>query len=112
MLKMILLIILLIILVAGILYMMNKKSNRSLELNNKRKKAVEEATKIYCLMRSYGNSHEVSWSAAYAVLNKANSGIFKLTTKQAVVLITEEIVNNPEKYPECGKYLGDIYKSY
>ena len=32
---------------------------------------------IYCFMRTNGNSHEVSWEAAYAVIKRQSIGLFK-----------------------------------
>ena len=37
----------------------------------------EKGAKIYCFMRSSGNDHEVSWNAAYAVIKRQRSGVFK-----------------------------------
>ena len=37
----------------------------------------EKGAKIYCFMRSSGNDHKVSWNAAYAVIKRQGSGMFK-----------------------------------
>ena len=37
----------------------------------------KKGAKIYCFMRSSGNDHEVSWNAAYAVIKRQRSGLFK-----------------------------------
>ena len=74
------------------------------------KEANEKATLIYCFMRSQGNSHELSWNEAYEYLKRQRGGNFKLSKKAAVAMIIDGFVNNQEKYPGCGKYLGDLLK--
>ena len=56
-----------------------------------------------------GNSHEVSWTAAYALIKRQSASLFKTSPEHAAVMITEAVVNNPGSFPDCGKYLGDLY---
>ena len=65
-----------------------------------------KGAKIYCFMRSSGNDHEVSWKAAYAVIKRQRSGVFKTSPEHASVMITEAVVQDPGKFPDCGKFLG------
>ena len=65
--------------------------------------------RVYCSMRSSGNSHEVSWTAAYALIKRQSASLFKTSPEHAAVMITEAVVNNPGSFPDCGKYLGDLY---
>jgi hypothetical protein len=60
-------------------------------------------------MRGSGNSHEVSWTAAYALIKRQSASLFKTSPEHAAVMITEAVVNNPGSFPDCGKYLGDLY---
>ncbi len=64
---------------------------------------------VYCFMRTNGNSHDVSWAAAYAVIKRQSVGVFKTSPEHAAVMITETVVEDPGTYPECGRYLGDLY---
>ena len=48
-----------------------------------------KGAKIYCFMRSSGNDHKVSWNAAYAVIKRQRSGLFKTSPEHASVMITE-----------------------
>lgn len=76
--------------------------------------AVDSAAKgaqIYCFMRSNGNGHKVSWEAAYALIKRQKSGMFKTSPEHAAVMITEAVVKEPGTYPDCGKYLGDLFGS-
>ena len=68
----------------------------------------EKGANVYCFMRSTGNSHEVSWDAAYGIIKRQKSSLFKTSPKHAAVMITETVVQNPEKY-NCGQYLGDLF---
>ena len=68
-----------------------------------------KGAKIYCFMRTTGNDHEVSWNAAYAVIKRQASSIFKTSPKHAAVMITESVVEHPNDYENCGSYLGDLY---
>ena len=69
----------------------------------------EKGAKIYCYMRSSGNDHEVSWNAAYAVIKRQRSGLFKTSPEHASVMITEAVVNDPGNFPDCGQFLGDLF---
>ena len=60
-------------------------------------------------MRSNGNSHQVSWDAAYAVIKRQNDKLFKTSPEHAAVMITEAVVQNPSVFPDCGRYLGDLF---
>jgi hypothetical protein len=68
-----------------------------------------KGAQVYCYMRSSGNSHEVSWTAAYALIKRQSASMFKTSPEHAAVMITEAVVNNPGSFPDCGKYLGDLY---
>ena len=75
---------------------------------------ADEATqskgaKIYCFMRSSGNDHIVSWNAAYALIKRQGRSMFKTSPEHASVMITEAVVNDPGSYPDCGRYLGDLF---
>ena len=69
----------------------------------------EKGAKIYCYMRSSGNDHKVSWNAAYAVIKRQRSGLFKTSPEHASVMITEAVVNDPGSFPGCGQFLGDLF---
>ena len=69
----------------------------------------EKGAKIYCFMRSSGNNHEVSWNAAYAVIKRQRSGMFKTSPEHASVMITEAVVQDPGNFPDCGQFLGDLF---
>ena len=69
----------------------------------------EKGAKIYCFMRSSGNDHKVSWNAAYAVIKRQRSGLFKTSPEHASVMITEAVVNDPGSFPDCGQFLGDLF---
>ena len=69
----------------------------------------EKGAKIYCFMRSSGNNHEVSWNAAYAVIKRQRSGVFKTSPEHASVMITEAVVHDPSNFPDCGQFLGDLF---
>ncbi len=68
-----------------------------------------KGAKIYCYMRSSNNDHTVSWEAAYALIKRQKSGMFKTSPKHAAVMITEAVVEDPGSYPDCGQYLGDLF---
>ena len=70
-----------------------------------------KGAQVYCFMRNSGNSHEVSWIAAYALIKRQSSSPFKTSPEHAAVMITEAVVQNPGTFPDCGKYLGDLYAS-
>jgi hypothetical protein len=65
---------------------------------------------IYCFMRDSGNSHQVSWDAAYEVIKRQSSGLFRTSPQQAAVMITEAVVQGPDTFSNCGMYLGDLYR--
>jgi hypothetical protein len=69
-----------------------------------------KGAQIYCFMRNNGNTHPVSWDAAYAVIKRQGDGPFKTSPQHAAVLITETVVDNPTEFPDCGRYLGDLFK--
>jgi hypothetical protein len=68
-----------------------------------------KGAKIYCYMRSSNNDHKVSWEAAYALIKRQKSGMFKTSPEHAAVMITEAVVQDPGSYPDCGQYLGDLF---
>ena len=70
---------------------------------------TEKGAKIYCFMRSSGNDHKVSWNAAYAVIKRQGSGMFKTSPEHASVMITEAVVRDPGNFPNCGQFLGDLF---
>ena len=69
-----------------------------------------KGAQVYCYMRVAGNSHEVSWIAAYALIKRQSASLFKTSPEHASVLITEAVVQNPTSFPECGKFLGSLYE--
>ena len=71
--------------------------------------AGNKGAQVYCYMRNNGNIHEVSWAAAYALIKRQSSTPFKTSPEHAAVMITEAVVQNPTSYPDCGRYLGDLY---
>jgi hypothetical protein len=68
-----------------------------------------KGAQVYCFMRNNGNVHEVSWTAAYALVKRQSAGLFKTSPEHAAVMITEAVVQNPGTYPDCGRFLGDLY---
>jgi len=69
-----------------------------------------KGAQVYCFLRSSGNSHEVSWAAAYAVIKRQpNDSPFKPSPEHASVMITEAVVANPTAFPDCGRYLGSMF---
>ena len=68
-----------------------------------------KGAKTYCFMRSSGNDHTVSWNAAYALIKRQGRSMFKTSPEHASVMITEAVVNDPGGYPDCGRYLGDLF---
>ena len=71
--------------------------------------AAAKGAKTYCFMRGAGNTHKVSWDAAYGLIKRQSTSLFKTSPEHAAVMITEAVVNNPTAYPDCGKYLGDLF---
>ena len=72
--------------------------------------AGAKGAQVYCFMRSAGNSHDVSWTAAYALIKRQSASLFKTSPEHAAVMITEAVVQNPGTYPDCGKYLGELFE--
>lgn len=70
-----------------------------------------KGAQVYCYMRSNGNSHEVSWTAAYSLIKRQSASMFKTSPTHAAVMITEAVVQNPNTFPNCGRYLGDLYSA-
>ena len=68
-----------------------------------------KGAQVYCFMRSNGNNHNVSWSAAYALIKRQNAGMFRTSPEHAAVMITESVVQNPGSFPDCGRFLGDLF---
>lgn len=69
-----------------------------------------KGAQVYCFLRTSGNSHEVSWTAAYAVIKRQpNDSPFKPSPEHASVMITEAVVANPTAFPDCGRYLGSMF---
>jgi len=71
--------------------------------------AGSKGAQVYCFMRNNGNIHEVSWAAAYALVKRQSASLFKTSPEHAAVMITEAVVQNPNSFPDCGRYLGDLY---
>tara|TARA_B100001059_G_C17541825_1_gene430824 strand:+ start:63 stop:479 length:417 start_codon:yes stop_codon:yes gene_type:complete len=69
----------------------------------------EKGAQVYCYMRSNGNDHSVSFEASYALIKRQSSGVFKTSPEHAAVMITETVVDEPGSYPDCGRYLGDLF---
>ena len=69
----------------------------------------DKGAKIYCFMRSSGNDHSVSWNAAYAVIKRQKPSLLKTSPQHASVMITEAVVHDPGKFPDCGQFLGDLF---
>lgn len=71
-----------------------------------------KGAQVYCFMRANGNNHEVSWTAAYALIKRQSASMFRTSPEHAAVMITEAVVQNPTTYPDCGRYLGALYISH
>jgi hypothetical protein len=70
-----------------------------------------KGAQVYCYLRAGGNSHEVSWNAAYAVIKRQPSDSpFKTSPEHASVLITEAVIANPSAFPDCSRYLGTLFE--
>jgi hypothetical protein len=69
-----------------------------------------KGAQMYCFMRAAGNSHDVSWTAAYALIKRQSASMFKTSPEHAAVMITEAVVQNPGNFPDCGKYLGSLFE--
>ena len=70
---------------------------------------AKKGAQVYCYMRSNGNDHSVSFEASYALIKRQSSGLFKTSPEHAAVMITETVVDEPGSYPDCGRYLGDLF---
>ena len=68
-----------------------------------------KGAQVYCFMRTTGNDHEVSWNAAYEVIKRQKSSLFKTSPKHAAVMIIETVVDNPQDFKNCGSYLGNLF---
>lgn len=68
-----------------------------------------KGAQVYCFMRANGNNHDVSWMAAYALIKRQSASMFRTSPEHAAVMITEAVVQNPTSFPDCGRYLGDLY---
>ena len=71
--------------------------------------AGAKGAQVYCFMRNNGNNHQVSWDAAYALIKRQSASLFKTSPEHAAVMITEAVVQNPGTYPDCGRFLGDLF---
>lgn len=71
--------------------------------------AGPRGAQIYCFMRGSGNTHQVSWDAAYAVIKRQSDQLFKTSPEHAAVMITEAVVQYSGSFPDCGRYLGDLF---
>ena len=69
----------------------------------------KKGAQVYCYMRSNGNDHAVSFEASYALIKRQSGGLFKTSPEHAAVMITETVVDEPGSYPDCGRYLGDLF---
>lgn len=70
-----------------------------------------KGAQVYCALRAGGNSHEVSWTAAYAVIKRQpNDSPFKPSPEHASVMITEAVIANPTAFPDCSRYLGSMFE--
>lgn len=69
-----------------------------------------KGAQVYCFMRASGNDHQVSWDAAYAVIKRQSDRLFKTSPEHAAVMITETVVQNPDAYPDCSRYIGDLFR--
>ncbi|WP_399251471.1 DUF6554 family protein [Synechococcus sp. CS-205] len=70
-----------------------------------------KGAEVYCFMRKAGNNHEVSWTAAYALIKRQSASLFKTSPEHGAVMITEAVVKSPDAYPDCGQFLGALYGS-
>jgi len=68
-----------------------------------------KGAQMYCFMRANGNTKQVSWDAAYALIKRQSDKWFKTSPEHASVMIAEAVVQNPSKFPDCGRYLGDLF---
>ena len=71
--------------------------------------AITAGADIYCFMRKSGNDHPASWAAAYQFIKQQKPGLFKTSPKQAATMIVELVVQDPDRYSTCSRYLGDLF---
>lgn len=71
--------------------------------------AEAKGAQTYCFLRTNGNDHVTSWNAAYALIKRQSASLFKTSPEHASVMITEAVVQNPNAFPDCGRFLGDLY---
>ncbi|NDD68719.1 MAG: penicillin amidase, partial [Synechococcaceae bacterium WB9_4xC_028] len=43
------------------------------------------------------------------LVKRQGNSVFKTSPEHAAVMITEAVVNDPGSYPDCGRYLGDLF---
>ena len=68
-----------------------------------------KGAQMFCFMRANGNPYQVSWDAAYALVKRQSDQWFKTSQEHASVMIAEAVVQNPSKFPDCGRYLGELF---
>lgn len=73
--------------------------------------AEAKGAQTYCFLRTNGNDHTTSWNAAYALIKRQSASLFKTSPEHAAVMITEAVVQNPGSYPDCGRFLGDLFRN-
>lgn len=73
--------------------------------------AEAKGAQTYCFLRTNGNDHMTSWNAAYALIKRQSASLFKTSPEHAAVMITEAVVQNPGSYPDCGRFLGDLFRN-
>lgn len=72
--------------------------------------AGAKGAQMFCFMRNNGNDYQVSWDAAYALVKRQGNSLFRTSPEHAAVMISEAVVQNPTAYPDCGRYLGDLFR--
>jgi hypothetical protein len=45
------------------------------------------------------------------LIKRQSASMFKTSPTHAAVMITEAVVQNPNTFPNCGRYLGDLYSA-
>ena len=43
------------------------------------------------------------------MIKRQGNSMFKTSPEHASVMITESVVKSPESFPNCGRYLGDLF---
>lgn len=84
-------------------------SNSAAQANTNLDGPGPKGAQVYCFMRSNGNNHTVSWNAAYALIKRQGASMFRTSPEHAAVMITEAVVQNPGSFPDCGRFLGDLF---